>query len=464
MELLIVEEESSTIIEVRFHRDGKVWEHREKAVGEEPIPLANDKKRAARLAVYRVLVHAEERAPSPWGILTGIRPGKIVHRLLDRGIDAEAACLALEKSYAISGDKSRLLVETAMVQRPYLLPPERACRLVSVYIGIPFCPTRCIYCSFPAYSLSGHRAYLAPFLAALSHEIVEVGSALRDGGWQVQTIYLGGGTPTSLETEQLYSLLSKINEWLISKETIELTVEAGRPDTISREKLKVCKEAGVNRLSINPQTMRGETLAAIGRAHTPDDIRRAMVEAREYGFPVINMDLIIGLPGEGLEDVHRTLTEVAALNPDNLTVHTLALKKASKLYQETETSLLSTESVVEAMQIAGREARAMGMRPYYLYRQKKILGNLENTGYSLPGKECLYNIQMIEERQTIIGLGVGAGSKYINPFTGYLYGEYNPKDLKTYIERSTELTRYKIDKLDAIEYNYLLEKGNDREE
>lgn len=412
---------------------------------------SNELKRLARLAVYRLLSTYSRSNPSPWGIMTGIRPTKVVHCLLDLGWDKESIKNYLQDNYALQEDKAKLITSVAMVQRPLLLSKEQTKKLLGIYIGIPFCPSRCLYCSFPSYSIQRHRDMVDPFLKALLEEIKIIGEMIKSQGLLVQSIYLGGGTPTSLNYEQLQLLLQAIQQYLKSPSTLEITVEGGRPDTLNDDVFALLADSGVTRLSINPQSMNQKTLDVIGRAHTVEDIYRSFVSARKYSFASLNMDLIIGLPGETVADVAKTMSSVLQLNPENLTVHTLALKRASALKERlSEFPPLQAETAVAMWQETARGAAAMGQRPYYMYRQKQMVGNLENIGYALPGHECIYNIQMIEERQTIIGLGVGAGSKWVNPETLTLVNEYNAKDPKQYVARLDEYIGRKLKHLQEL--------------
>lgn len=411
----------------------------------------NAQKRVAKLAVKALLERYTVREAGPWGILTGIRPTKIVHRMLDQDWPGERLELFLHKSYALSAEKSHLLREVAELQRRFLHTGEEAGKFVSVYIGIPFCTTRCVYCSFPAYSLERYRAWVEPFVAALLEEIQGVGRVLKELGLEVETIYIGGGTPTSLPVDKLGQILQAVDEWLKTPGTGEFTVEAGRPDTINAEVLGLMRGHGVSRLSINPQSMNPQTLKAIGRAHSPGDVVRAMGLARNLGFTNINMDLIIGLPGEGLEEIRQTLEQIRVLAPENMTVHTLAIKRASSLKEQRgDYTLAEAGEVAGMLNLTYNEAREAGMRPYYLYRQKQMLGHLENVGFAKPGYECVYNIQMMEERQTILGLGGGSGSKWVNPAGWSLEASYNPKDPRNYFERVEELIVRKVEKLRAL--------------
>ncbi|NPV26554.1 MAG: coproporphyrinogen dehydrogenase HemZ [Firmicutes bacterium] len=412
---------------------------------------ANQRKRVIRLCVLKTLTQATGKLPGPWGILTGIRPTKVVHRLIDEGYSAEDILEIMTEDYAVSPAKARLLYEIARRQRPFLLTPAQAERLVSVYIGIPFCPTRCLYCSFPGYPLARHRAWVEPFVTTLLKEIQVIGEVLHTYDYAVQSIYLGGGTPTSLDIGQLGQLLEKINHYLFSSATKEITVEGGRPETLSNEKLSLLKGMGVNRLSINPQTMRDETLQTIGRAHSAEDIVQAVERARRVGFSTLNMDIIIGLPGETVADVQQTMKQIMKLAPENLTVHTMAIKRASRLKEELVAWKLPTEEEVGRMlEVTKTVAAEMELVPYYLYRQKRILANLENVGYAFPSHECLYNIQVMEERQTIVGLGAGAGSKWVSPADWTLINTYNPKDPNDYIKRINELLDKKKDMLHGL--------------
>ncbi|KKM09288.1 coproporphyrinogen III oxidase [Clostridiales bacterium PH28_bin88] len=434
-----------------YHSTEGIFCH-ERKTGPSPTgEVANERKRLARLLIFFALKEATGKEPGPWGIFTGIRPTKIVHRLLDRGCNREQTVEILCRDYAVRAGKAELITGIALRQRPLLLPLANNPGQVSVYIGIPFCPTRCLYCSFPAYSLNRHRQWVAPFTEVLLAEIRAVGEELCHHNLEVQSIYFGGGTPTSLAAEQLAELLEAANLYLRTAGTVEFTVEGGRPDTLSLERLRICAGAGVTRLSINPQSMQERTLKVIGRDHSVEDVYRAVEAARNVGFPVLNMDVIVGLPGEGVADVESTMEHIKGLAPENVTVHTLAVKRASRLLDELSNHPLPTGEEAAAMwEVTRKYAAGSGMVPYYLYRQKRMLGNLENVGYALPGRECVYNIQMIEERQTVIGLGAGAGSKWVNPRDGSLINQYNPKDPQDYIRRLPELIKRKIDKLAAI--------------
>ncbi|MEG6520482.1 coproporphyrinogen dehydrogenase HemZ [Desulfotomaculum sp. 1211_IL3151] len=460
---IFVESEGDFSLHLNLGQAKKLWAEAQLfangsalAQREEGLPLAaeetpNELKRLARLAVYRLLSSYSKRSPSPWGIMTGIRPTKVVHRLLDLGWDQETVKTYLQDHYALRADKAKLITSVVAVQRPLLLSKEQTKKLLGIYIGIPFCPSRCLYCSFPSYSIKRHRDMVDPFFKALLTEIKVIGETIKSQGLLVQSIYLGGGTPTSLNYDQLQLLLQAIQQHLKTPGTLEITVEGGRPDTLNDDVFALLADAGVNRLSINPQSMNQKTLDVIGRAHTVEDIYRSFESARKYPFSTLNMDLIIGLPGETVKDVARTINRVLQLKPENITVHALALKRASNLKQRlAEFPLLQAEEAVAMWQETAQGAAALGQRPYYMYRQKQMVGNLENIGYALPGHECIYNIQMIEERQTIIGLGVGAGSKWLDPETLTLVNEYNAKDPKQYVERLDEYIVRKLKHLKEI--------------
>ena len=408
----------------------------------------NEVKRTIKLAVYKLLQKVLNHKGSPWGILTGIRPTKIVHRLWDQGLEEQEIKGVLRNKFAVSSEKISSLITITKLQRPYIANLTDSSK-VSVYISIPFCPTRCHYCSFPSFSMDQWGNHVEQYILNLIKEIKNVGLALQEQNIAVETIYMGGGTPTALTATQLGNLLEVINSCLRTSETLEFTVEAGRPDTINEDKLKTLKDFEVERISINPQTMWEPTLKKIGRNHSAGDIFTTMELARKIGFKVINMDLIVGLPGENLEIFKHTLDNIEVLKPENLTLHSLALKRTAKLRENTENLTPGCE-VEKMFTYFEKWALERNYRPYYLYRQKLILGNLENVGYCLPGLPCLYNIQMIEERQTILGLGVGAGSKIINREDGIFRNSYNPKDLILYNERLEEIIEAKVDKIKGL--------------
>lgn len=389
-------------------------------------------KERVRLGVQRVFEKVYNLLPSPWGILTGVRPTKLVHSMLDRGFSRDELGQILSDVYALQPEKVELLLEVTARQRRFFHP--RPSNPVGIYVGIPFCPTRCSYCSFAAYPLASHGHLLKGFLAALKLEIREVGALLREAGVEVESIYLGGGTPTTIQGRELEELLGLIGEQFRTGYTKEFTVEAGRPETLSRKTLEIIKAGGVQRISINPQTMHDATLERIGREHSVAQVRTAFQLARQVGIPIINMDIILGLPGETVVHVEDTLRQIGALGPDNLTVHSLALKRASKLRKNLAEAQIAQEQGEAMARLSREQALGWGMIPYYLYRQRHILGDLENVGYAKPGLESIYNVQMMEERQTIIALGGGGITKLISPDLT-LVRQANPKCPASYSQQ-----------------------------
>lgn len=371
-------------------------------------------KNLLKRAVYELLSEITGKT-LPWGTLTGIRPTKIPLGLLSEGKSPEEIHDFMRQTYLTSEEKIRLSTEIAEKEHRILsgIDTEHG---VSVYIGIPFCPTTCLYCSFPSYAIASCSGKVDQYLSALFHEIEAVGEMIRESGKTLHTVYIGGGTPTSLTAEELERLFLVMEKQFDMADLLEFTVEAGRPDSITPEKLSVMKNHGVTRISINPQTMHDRTLRLIGRHHTVADLVEAFHEARAAGFDDINMDLILGLPGETVEDVRETLEAVKELGPEDLTIHSLAVKTKSRLNAEWETyRQYAMENSEELMEMAGRYAAAMGLSPYYLYRQKQMVGNLENVGCAKPGKEGIYNILIMEEQETILALGAGTASKYVRP-------------------------------------------------
>ncbi|AEY66467.1 coproporphyrinogen dehydrogenase HemZ [Clostridium sp. BNL1100] len=387
----------------------------------------------------------------PWGILTGIRPVKLVNELIDLKMAKSDILSVLHKDYFVTENKSRLLYEVAVNQRE--LFTESKGNSVSLYMGIPFCPTRCLYCSFSSSTIAQYKKMVDVYVDTLLKEIRHTAQLMRAKGLVVESMYIGGGTPTSLNERQLSRLLSGVEECIDMTYLREYTLEAGRPDTITIEKLKVIKNSRVSRISINPQTMNEKTLVRIGRLHKPEDVAKAFYAARDMGFDNINMDLICGLPGEDVQMFDETLSKIKKLNPDSLTVHTMAIKRASQLTREMDNYSLETQYVDSAVMVDMARACAieMGLNPYYLYRQKNILGNLENVGYSRPHMECLYNIQIMEERQTILACGAGAVTKVIFPMNR-IERSFNVKSVEEYIGRIDEMLERKA--------NILMEENN----
>lgn len=396
-------------------------------------------KNALKQLIYCSLKEAYKRE-LPWGTLTGIRPTKIAMTLLKEGADVEEIREYMKTVYLLSDEKLELAVDIARKEKALLdnLDCENG---YSLYIGIPFCPTTCLYCSFTSYPIAAHREQVAEYLDALEREIDYVKESFY--GRTPDTIYIGGGTPTTLEPEELRRLLLKLSDTFDLSSVKEFTVEAGRPDSITEGKLKVLKEYGVSRISVNPQTMNQKTLDTIGRRHTVTQTVEAFMMARRLGFDNINMDIILGLPGEEEAEVKHTIEQIEQLNPDSLTVHSLAVKRASKLSEWIERNGISSLKNTDAtMAIASTGSRSMGMKPYYLYRQKNMSGNFENVGYAQESKEGLYNILIMEEVQTIVACGAGTVTKRVYT-DGRIERCDNVKDVALYIEKIDEMIERK---------------------
>jgi len=371
----------------------------------------------------------------PWGTLTGIRPTKIVMEMLENDMSLEDIKKHLKEVYLVSDKRIKLCTDTAKNGFNILKKIDYK-NGYSLYIGIPFCPTRCLYCSFTSYSIAQWKKDTDTYVEALCKELLAVSKMYE--GKKLQTIYMGGGTPTSLEGYQLSKILNVVKKNFDLSNLLELTVEAGRPDSITREKLEALKEVGVDRISINPQTMQQKTLDLIGRYHTIEDIFESYKLAREVGFENINMDFIIGLNGEILEDVIDSFTKVKSFAPESITIHSLALKRAARLNTENKREIMDNDLILSMINTATDTCADLGLEPYYLYRQKNMAGNLENIGFSKPGKECLYNILIMEEKQTIIACGAGTSSKIVFG-DGRIERIENVKDPKLYIERLDEM-------------------------
>lgn len=385
--------------------------------------------RCVKLAVLDVLRQAVRRSlVMPWGILTGLRPGKLAHKLLDSGLSCDELPQYLERHYLLPHGQAQLLTEICLRQRQLLPAAEKQ---VGIYIGIPFCPTRCSYCSFPSGIVPLEEELQQKFLNFIEQDMLTVVQLLSMYSLNVTAVYIGGGTPTSLSETAFARLIALTARHLLLPGVREFTVEAGRPDCFSAEKLKVMEACGVNRISVNPQTLHDKTLKAIGRSHTVQDFYRSYDLVRHSGIKTVNTDLIIGLPGETADDVRASLDGIRALAPDNLTVHTLTLKKSAPIFGAQFSSLTAEDA--EALVAYGSEtAAAMGMLPYYLYRQHYMLGNLANIGYAASGSASLYNIQMMEERHVVLGIGPASATKVPQADGHHLKKLNMPKDIGAY--------------------------------
>ena len=403
--------------------------------GEETVRL---RRRILQQSYYLAAIQLLDRKPA-WGALAGVRPTKITTKhLLEGGTPASADRL-MRDVYYVTPERRQLAVDCSesTVKAVSLMDKDD----LSVYVGIPFCPTRCSYCSFVSRTVGKKTELLDKYLAALEREIQVTARLMKESGKHLLTLYIGGGTPSILSTPQMIHLLDTLRESFDFSRCIEFTVEGGRPDTLDLEKLRAIRAHGADRMSINPQTMEDSVLRACGRPHTGADVIRAYRQAEEAGFSAINMDLIAGLPTDNFDGFRRSLDAVAALNPANITVHTLALKKGADLFEKRE-GLSTAEEVSRMVDYSNAALRNLSYKPYYLYRQKYMSGSFENVGWSREGLDCLYNIYMMEELHTIVSLG-GGGMNKVNLPDGTLQRFHNPKFPEQYIEMIDSVCRQK---------------------
>jgi coproporphyrinogen dehydrogenase HemZ len=388
----------------------------------------------------------------PWGTLVGIRPSKIALDLLQKKYTDNDIIKYYRKHYLTTEEKARLCIEVAEAEAKIVNKDKNT---ISIYIGMPFCPTRCTYCSFASNPIGGSRHLVEPYLKTLQHEIVKLSDFVNDKGLNIESVYFGGGTPTSVSNEQFEDILQLIYKAFVQSKNIkEFTVECGRPDSITAEKLVSMKRYAVDRISINPQTMNDCTLKSIGRNHTSADVVEKFKMARDIGFDNINMDIIVGLTGEGNNEIRKTCEEIYKLTPDSITVHGLSVKRASKHHEDIVTGLTASEAAEDEFTVMydlTRElAASLDMKPYYMYRQKNMAGGMENIGYAKVNKESIYNIQMIEEKQTIIALGADAVSKIVFIDENRIERFGNVKSVTDYISRIDEMIQKKLDLLEDL--------------
>lgn len=415
--------------------------------------IRSEEKRSAEIHrlikknLYKIITDNLKLPPVPYGIMHGVRPTKIIHRWMRSGygvtshgiIDRDKISRRLRKDYLTSYEKAQLLTEVAIRQIPLLKNEDD--KTISIYVGIPFCVTRCLYCSFPSNVLPSDEK-VAEFMAVLSKDIDAAAEEIKRYNFKVQTIYVGGGTPTALPEKFFVEMLEKVFANFYSDTVEEFTVECGRPDTITAEKIDAMKKFKVTRVSVNPQTMQQKTLDRIGRQHTVEQVVTAFNEIRNSTDFKINMDLILGLPGENVSDVQDSLEKVLNLNPDDITLHALALKRGSQLQtrladevQSLEDFDLPSDEEVQKMScVAEKILREKNYLPYYLYRQGYISGQIENIGWCKKGSEGIYNVQIMEERQTILGVGAAASTKVPDNEEMRMLSTFNAKDLTTYLQ------------------------------
>ncbi|WP_294393502.1 coproporphyrinogen III oxidase [uncultured Clostridium sp.] len=388
----------------------------------------------------------------PWGILIGIRPSKIALKFLKEGKTEEEIIEIFKEKYIAHAEKAKLCIDVAKAEERIV---NQDSKNIAIYIGMAFCPTKCMYCSFTSNPIGSHKKMVMPYVESLIKEIREISIYVREKNLNVETVYFGGGTPTSVSDGEFMMVMDEIYNGFIKDGNVkEFTVECGRPDTLNKTKLQIMKDCNVTRISINPQTMNDKTLKLIGRTHSSEDIKEKFKMARKLGFEDINMDIIIGLPGEGHAEVLKTKEELLKLKPDSITVHGLALKRGSIMYEnfvlKKGIPLTPHEEIVKMYAESKNLSEELGLSPYYMYRQKNMVGNMENLGYAKEGKECIYNIQMIEERQTIIALGAAAVSKVVFLEEDRLERFPNLKDLNEYVTRIDEMIERKKELLNSL--------------
>lgn len=451
------EDKSSYFLVINYIKDAIELELykplRDKPVITDSIEVDHDDRKETKNRLKRLIYYAfnkETNKELSWGTLSGIRPTKIPLRMIEKGLDNKEIASYMKETYLASDEKINISIDIA--RHEYELINDINCDTdYSLYIGIPFCPSTCLYCSFPSYAYGIWEKRVDDYLEALKKEILFVKSNLSNKN--LTTIYIGGGTPTSLDEVHLDRLLTIIEEAFEIEKLREYTIEAGRPDSITREKLEVIRRHNISRISINPQTMNQKTLDLIGRHHSVEDVIQSFNLARELGFHNINMDIIIGLPGEDIKDITYTLEEISKLNPDSLTVHSLAIKRSARLnIERDEYEEYIMENSSYHMDKARKIAESLGMEAYYLYRQKNMAGNQENIGFAKKGKEGLYNILIMEEKQTIIALGAGAACKFVTDNGYTVTRSENVKDPGLYIDRIDEMIDRKREKLEEMKW------------
>lgn len=379
----------------------------------------------------------------PYGTLVGIRPSKIASKLLKEGFNESEIIKYYEKHYLASSKKAKLCIEVAENEKKLLKSDSRK---FSIYIGMPFCPTRCIYCSFASNPINSAIGLVQPYLKALKKEIEEIGRIIRERNIEIDCVYFGGGTPTSVDEDSFDKIMGVIYDNFVYEKNIrEFTVECGRADSINFKKLSTMKKFSTGRISINPQSMNNRTLKMIGRSHTKEDVINIFNMARKLGFKNINMDIIIGLADEGINEIKNTMDEIEKLNPDSITIHGLSIKRGSKLKDsDNKQAVRSIDEICNMYQEAHNRSKKMGMFPYYMYRQKNMIGNMENTGYCTESKEGIYNMEMIEDSESILAFGADGVSKLVDNETGRIDRQANVKDVKEYINRIDEMISKKI--------------------
>ena len=445
--------DGDAVFEHRFTDAGGAWTDTWRSGGVEealtqpaftgtPVEVKRLRKRQVKLALYNLLKRLGGIKP-PWGSLTGIRPTRLLYEAMEAGMDLDAAVEHVQAAYDVSPDRAALLREIALMQDGIR---EARPDQFDLYIGIPFCRTRCSYCSFSSGEL-GDGSKVGPYVDALLKEIALCRDMMAEAGMTLRAGYVGGGTPTAIPCADLERILAAAQDAVPT--AVEWTVEAGRPDTIDAEKLRMLKGRGIGRISVNPQTFSDETLKRIGRAHTGADTIAAYELARSLSFDDINMDVIAALPGETVADFAHTLDVIEGLAPDSVTVHSLAIKRSSRLHEQLTVAGGHTqthaEGAAEMIAEARRRLTTGGYRPYYLYRQKYMAGNLENVGYARPGKACLYNIGNMEETVSVLALGAGAISKWLFDRALRIERAPNVRNIDEYIARTDEMVKRKRD-------------------
>ncbi len=406
-----------------------------KATGE-AVSLINDRLYITNAIKKSVFYAAKKLSdmPTPWGISTGIRPAKTARKMLGEGMREDDVRLHLTEEYLTDDKKARLAIEVAKREAKILSSmPEKS---VSLYVGIPFCPSRCAYCSFISQATEHNNKYVEPYTNAVLTEIDYTGKILKDLGMRVDTVYFGGGTPTAIKSNLLEKIITALYDKVDLSHVREFTVEAGRPDTFSEEMMKMLKRCNVGRISINPQTMHQKTLDAVGRRHSVDDVKRAFYLARTAGIESINADLIAGLPGEDCAMMKESVEEILKLKPDAVTVHTLYMKRAAEMIDRFA-ALRFAKNTGEMVDAASEMLNSADFRAYYMYKQRNTLGNLENVGYALDGHESLYNVYIMEEVQPILAIGAGGSTKMVAPEG--IERVFNPKDAADYTKRIDEV-------------------------